>query len=349
MEPHVPLVEGEVDVLLLALARAHIVAHRHDLLDELVHIVRARQEGSGVVLAVAIVLVQRHVVHSVIRLAQHGGLPLGEGGHVQIRRAAADQLYRGIDPLHYLAGLVCYAAIFIGGLVTHLPGAVHLVAQTPQLYAVRLLPAVADAQVAQVRAGGMVAVLNYVARLIHAARAKVDRHHDLGVRHLSPVAELVYAHLIWLGRGPCQIKALGTLIARAYAVLPAIAGHEVAARIAGYRHVQLAHEVNHVAAEALLIGGGMTRLIYAAIHRAPQMLYERTEHALIYCAYAEVLIHYQLCLLHFSNLLECSSDKRIIYCTHRLVNRYNTSFLVKLNVLVYLLYGILKCSSYKVC
>ena len=54
-------------------------------------------------------------------------------------------------------------------LALHLPRAVHLVAEAPELDAVRLLAAVAAAEVGQRGAAGMVAVLDQVARGIGRA------------------------------------------------------------------------------------------------------------------------------------------------------------------------------------
>ena len=144
----------------------------------------------------------------------------------------------------------------------------------------------------------MVAILDYIARIVNAARAQVNGHHYLGARQLCPVTEFVQSHLIGFGRKPRQIQPLGTLVARAYAVLPVVARYEVAARIARDRYVQLAHQLSHVVAEAVCVRSRMTRFVYAAVHRAPQMLDERAEYAFVNLAYAEILIQHEFRLLH---------------------------------------------------
>ena len=157
----------------------------------------------------------------------------------------------GIDPSHHLRGLVGDAAVFVGGLGLHLPRPVHLVAEAPELDVVRLVPAVLAAQIGQRRAARMVAVLDQVARRIAAARAEIDRQHRLDARGAAPVDEFVGAELVGLGRHPGEVEPARALRDRADAVLPVVAGDEVAARIAHDRRRQLAHQRQHVPAEAL--------------------------------------------------------------------------------------------------
>lgn len=133
-----------------------------------------------VVGGIAQILVQREVVHILIDMVQHGGFPLGEGGHLGVGAARGHQLDGGVDGAHGPGGFQRQAAVFVGGLMADLPGAVHLVAQAPGMDAERLLGAVGDAQVAVLAAAGMVAVFQQVAGGVDAPGAQVDRHHDLG-------------------------------------------------------------------------------------------------------------------------------------------------------------------------
>ena len=71
----------------------------------------------------------------------------------------------------------------------HLPGPVHLVAEAPELDAVRLLGQPWPAQVGQRRAAGMVAVFEQAARGVGAARAEVDGEHRLDAGGAAPVDE----------------------------------------------------------------------------------------------------------------------------------------------------------------
>ena len=132
-----------------------------------------------------------------------------------------------------------------------------------------------------VGAAGMVAVLDQVARGIAAARAEVDRQHRLDVGGAAPVDEFVGAELVGLGRHPGEIEPARPLVHRADAVLPVVAGDEVAAGIAHDGRRQLAHQRQHVAAEALGVGGGMAGLEDAAIDAAAEMLDEGAEQARI--------------------------------------------------------------------
>src|SRR5699024_7581448 len=78
---------------------------------------------------------------------------------------------------------------------------------------------------------------------------------------------------------PGQVVAHGTLLDRAHAVLPAVAGDEVAAGVAHGAHAQLAGELEDVLAEALLIGLGVLGLVDAGVHAPAQVLDEGAEGA----------------------------------------------------------------------
>ena len=71
----------------------------------------------------------------------------------------------------------------------------------------------------------------------------------------------------------------GALLDRADAVLPIVAGDEVAAGIAHDRRAELLDEGEHVAAEALRVGGRMAGLVDAAIDATAEMLDEGAEQA----------------------------------------------------------------------
>ena len=128
--------------------------------------------------------------------------------------------------------------------MANLPRTVHLVAQAPELDAKRLPRAVFDAQVAIIAAARMIGVFHDVSRRVRAARAQIDGVHHLGIGLFAPVRELMQAHLVGLGGKPGKIQPVGTLRARAHAVLPVKAADEIATRIAHHRHVQLANEVD---------------------------------------------------------------------------------------------------------
>ena len=76
---------------------------------------------------------------------------------------------------------------------------------------------------------------------------------------------------------PRAVEANGALRARADAVAPVVAGEEVAAGVADERHAELAHEVEHVAAEALLVRLRVAGLVDSGVDGATEVLDEGTE------------------------------------------------------------------------
>jgi hypothetical protein len=76
---------------------------------------------------------------------------------------------------------------------------------------------------------------------------------------------------------PRHVEPGGAFLARADAVFPAEAGDEVAARVADQAGVQLAHEVEHVLAEAVRVGGGVSGFVDPGVHGAAHVLDERAE------------------------------------------------------------------------
>ena len=109
------------------------------------------------------------------------------------------------------------------------------------------------------------------------AGAHVDAGHHLGAGLARPVAEFVDADLVRLDRVPRAVEAHGALRARADAVAPVVAGEEVAAGVAHERDAQLAHEVEHVAAEALLVRGRVAGLVEARVDGASEVFDEGAE------------------------------------------------------------------------
>ena len=234
---------------------------------------------------------------------EHGVLPLAEGRHAAARGTGGGELERGVDPLHHLGGLVGDAAVFRRRLGLHLPRPVHLVAEAPELHVMRLFPSVLAAQVRQGRAGRMVAVFDHVAGGVGAARAEIDRQHGLGVGGAAPVDEFVGAELVGLGRHPGEVEPARALGDRTDAVLPIVAGDEVAAGIAHDRGRQLAHQRQHVLAEALGIGRGMAGFEDAAIDAAAEMLDEGAEQARVGAADGEIAMQADLDVTHGGRLL----------------------------------------------
>ena len=129
-------------------------------------------------------------------------------------------------------------------LVADLPGAVHLVAETPEAAVPRFRAPVLGPEVGPVAAARVVDVFDEVARLVEAARAEIDREHHLGAGLFGPVGEFVDADQVRLRGAPGKVEPPRAAFLRADAVFPIVGGHEVAARIAADRRVELAHQLD---------------------------------------------------------------------------------------------------------
>ena len=296
VEPDVPFVEAEVDVFLCALLRLDEIARGDDGADEVIHVVALGEEVCGIVEAVAVVLVQGDVIDTVIRPSERGVFPLRECGHARVGAAAEHEFDGRVNLFHGFGGLVGKVAVFVGGLVAGLPRAVHFIAEAPDFDVVRVFDAVLDTQVAVFGAGRVVAVFEQVARCFNAACAEVDGLHDLRVGFFHPLCELVDADIVRLCAAPCKLKTLRAVFYGAYAVFPVEIGDEVAAGVTDDRHLQLAHEVEYIAAEAVFIGSGVARLPDAAVYCTAEVLDERAVDALIDFRNLEVLFNGEFCL-----------------------------------------------------
>jgi hypothetical protein len=127
----------------------------------------------------------------------------------------------------------------------------------------------------------VVAVLQQLDRLADAPGAEVDRHHRLGAGPPAPGGELVDPDLVGLDRAPGEVQPPGPILGRADPVLPAVVGDEVAAGVAQDRGPELAHQLEHVAAEAAVVGGGVTGLVDPGVDASPHVLDERPEQAAV--------------------------------------------------------------------
>ena len=74
-----------------------------------------------------------------------------------------------------------------------------------------------------------------------------------------------------------------------------------------FRPVELAHELEDVLAEALLVCGGVAKLVDAVVDRTAQMLDERAVEALVDIGDPEVLVHGETCLAHDVSVLSMGS------------------------------------------
>src|SRR5690606_24909765 len=100
-----------------------------------------------VTIGLGVVGVGGDVVDIVVRLLEYDAFPLSEGGHARMRRAADDELELGIEHAHGLRRAARQPAVLACAAGADLPGAVHLVAETPARDAVRLFRPVRPARV----------------------------------------------------------------------------------------------------------------------------------------------------------------------------------------------------------
>ena len=217
------------------------------------------------------------VVHILVYMIQNGSLPLGEGGHFRERAAGGHQLNAVVNFPHGPGGFHCQTAVFLCGFVTHLPGAVHFVAQTPGFDAVGLGSAVRNPEVAVQSAGGVVAVFQQVAGVVNTPGAQIHGHHHLDADFPAPTGKFLHTYLIGFQGAPGPVQPYGTLIFGPNPVFPPVTGYEVAAGIANQGDVQGADQIQKILPEACSVGAGMLRTINAIVNRSAQMLNKGAE------------------------------------------------------------------------
>src|SRR5438045_3770153 len=123
--------------------------------------------------------------------------------------------------------------------MSDLPGAIHLVAQTPIFDGVRFGVPMRRAQVSVVRAFGRIAIFDEIGGLLNRACTQVDAEHRFCVNRLAKVYKLIRAKLVALDGLPGQFAPLWTLLARADTIFPAVAAQEIPTRIADRAEIQV--------------------------------------------------------------------------------------------------------------
>ena len=104
--------------------------------------------------------------------------------------------------------------------------------------------------------GRRVDVLDEVPGGLDAACAEVHDEHRLDTSPPCPRDEVVGTDQVRLDRAPRQVLPDWPLRAWADAILPAVAGHEVAPRVPDQGYTEAAYEAEHVAPPAVDIGRG---------------------------------------------------------------------------------------------
>ena len=110
-----------------------------------------------------------HVVYLIVAGAEHLILPGSEGGHGEPGASADDRFNGRIQHLHNPSGFLGSTAVFVSGFVTHLPGTVHLISQTPELDIMRFFIAVFFSQVTVIGAARKIAVFQKISGFFRTA------------------------------------------------------------------------------------------------------------------------------------------------------------------------------------
>ncbi len=281
--PHVPLVVGDGDRARVGAPRADLADQRGGGVDVAVDRLRPRHVLLEVVVSVADVGVDRDEVDLVAQRLEDRPVPADPVGAV-VARAAGDQADRRIDGAHDLGRLEREPRVLAGRLVAELPRAVHLVAEAPVLHAVGRRVAVLAPLVGPPRRLRLVRVLDPVARLVHGAQAEVDRDVGRGADLGRVLQELVGAEAVRLDGVPRQVEPRRPQVLRADAVLPVIAGDEVAARPAQDRHAEVLHGPHDVGAVPVRVGERAALVVDAPVDHAAEVLGEAAEEPRVHVA-----------------------------------------------------------------
>ena len=175
------------------------------------------------------------------------------------------------------------SAVLDRGLVPDLPGPVELVAEAPQ----RDGRAAPDSRCRTEDRDrdvppGWLQYSTSSRASVDSARAEVQCEHRLDAGDRAPARELVRAERRFVSsRPPGEVEPDRAPLARADAVLPVVAGDEVAARIPHDGDAELAREREDVATEPVLVRGRMAGLVDARVDAAPEVLDERAEEAVV--------------------------------------------------------------------
>ena len=218
--PDVPLVKGQVDLLLLMLLALHSVADGDHRMDKIIQIHAPGQEAGSVIGGIAVVAVQGNIINVLIALIQHSEFPVPEGRHLGRGRAARHQFDGGIHPLHHLSSFIGNMSVFHGSFMSHLPGTVHFIAKAPHFDAQRILFPVFDPHVAELASALMVRVFHDIPGVFRSAGAQIDGIHDLAADLSGPVSEFMQAYFITFRCEPGQVQPPGPLVPGTYRILP---------------------------------------------------------------------------------------------------------------------------------
>ena len=101
-----------------------------------------------------------------------------------------------------------------------LPGAIHLVAETPKVNIVGIGSAMLHSKIAVISTGRQIAVFHKVSGGICTSSPQIDRHHRFCSHLTAPAHKLIQSELIGFDRTPGEFWTARTGLLGAYGVLP---------------------------------------------------------------------------------------------------------------------------------
>ncbi|WP_242500828.1 hypothetical protein [Tropicimonas sp. IMCC6043] len=166
--------------------------------------------------------------------------------------------------------------------MAYLPGPVHLVAETPHLYAVGPLDAVRPAQVGPGRAARVINIFQELPGILKRSGAEIYSQHHLDPGQIRPSCEFVGADPVGFRGPPGQIQPDWPFVHWPNSIFPIVGRDEISARVANGRDIQVANEGENVLTESMRIGGGMAGLEYPGVDCPPHVFDERGVKAIVY-------------------------------------------------------------------
>ena len=275
--PDAPFVDRDREPAVDAAPCRRGVGLRNRALDLAVQFHAGSQERLDVAFDLLDVDVDGDVVRELDGLLQHDSIPIERTREPRGRVPGDDQLQLWVELAEPARRLGREPAILLRGLVAELPGTVRLVAKAPHPHAERIRRTVRDPQVRERRSARMVRVFEHVERFRDPSRPEVDRQHRLDPDLAGPGDELMKAEGVRVGLVPGQVEPARTGVSRSDAVLPPVAGDEVAARVADDGHAKVADQRRDILAEPVRVRERAARRVDPAVHAPAQVLDERAE------------------------------------------------------------------------
>src|ERR1019366_8486366 len=179
--PDIPFIPGDIDLAIAGLSGEGRVDDALGGFGAPVEFDGTGHEVAEVVRGVADVGVKREIVGVLAEVLENRAVP---GGPVragaEVGRAGGDQLDGGVGPLHELGGFEGELAIVVGAAVAHLPGAIHLVTEAPELDLPGIAASVLAAQAGHGGVFGGIAILHPLLGFGPGAGAEVGADVGLG-------------------------------------------------------------------------------------------------------------------------------------------------------------------------